>query len=137
MKPTATATDAAGRVLHAGQAESIAKQERLFETKSKNWLSWEDAQKARQRCIEKYNKATERTQRQSLLRDCLILAFHTLQPVRRVATLAPASAAHLDAPCSPLSARRSPTAWASCAACASASAARCTGSRANRRTPST
>ena len=69
--------------VHAGQAESIAKQERLFETKSKNWLSWEDAQKARVRCVEKYNKATERAQKQSLLRDCLILAFHTLQPVRR------------------------------------------------------
>ena len=38
--------------MHAGQAESIAKQERLFETKSKNWLSWEDAQKARQRCVD-------------------------------------------------------------------------------------
>ena len=45
--------------------------------------SWEDAQKARQHCVEKYNKATERAQKHSLLRDCLILAFHTLQPVRR------------------------------------------------------
>jgi len=66
------------------QAESIAKQERLFETKSKNWLSWEDAQKARQSAVEKYNKATNRAQTQSLLRDCLILAFHTLQPPDRV-----------------------------------------------------
>ena len=101
--------------MHAGQAESIAKQERLFETKSKNWLSWEDAQKARQCCVERYNKATDRAQKQSLLRDCLILAFHTLQPVRFFEESdARRQRGPLDAPCSPCSlrapiARRSPT----------------------------
>jgi len=70
--------------LHAGQAESIAKQERLFETKSKNWLSWEDAQRARVAAVQKYNAATNPELKKSLLRDCLILAFHTLQPPDRV-----------------------------------------------------
>ncbi len=77
--------------------------------------SWEDAQKARQRCVEKYNQATERGQKQSLLRDCLILAFHTLQPVRFFEESdARRQRGPLDAPCSPCSlrapiARRSPT----------------------------
>ena len=65
------------------QAESISKQERLFEAKHPNWLSWEDAQKARVACVEKYNAATSAEQKKALLRDCLILAFHTLQPVTR------------------------------------------------------
>ena len=38
-----------------------------------------DAQKARQSAVEKYNAATGE-QKKALLRDCLILAFHTLQP---------------------------------------------------------
>ena len=66
------------------QAESISKQERLFEAKHKHWLPWEDAQKARVACVEKYNAATSAEQKKALLRDCLILAFHTLQPPDRV-----------------------------------------------------
>ena len=62
------------------QAESISKQERLFEAKHPSWLSWEEAQKARQACVEKYNAATERHEKQRLLKDALALAFHTLQP---------------------------------------------------------
>ena len=66
------------------QAESIAKQERLFEPKSPHWLPWLDAQRARQACVAKYNAATGKEAKRSLLRDCLILAFHTLQPPDRV-----------------------------------------------------
>ena len=58
----------------AGQAESISKQEKLFETKSPNWISWEDANKARQACIQKYN-AAKGDEKKTLLRDCMILAF--------------------------------------------------------------
>ena len=47
------------------QAESISKQERLFEAKHKHWLLWEDAQKARVACIEKYNAATSAEQRKA------------------------------------------------------------------------
>ena len=65
------------------QAESISKQERLFEAKHKHWLPWEDAQMARVACVEKYNAATSAEHKKALLRDCLILAFHTLQPVKR------------------------------------------------------
>ena len=66
------------------QAESISKQERLFEAKHPLWLPWEDSQKARVACVDKYNAATSAEQRKLLLRDCLILAFHTLQPPDRV-----------------------------------------------------
>ena len=79
------------------QAEAVSKQEKLFATKSKHWLSWEDAQKARQRCVEKCNACTDRTQKQALLRDCLILAFHTLQPVRTHAHHPPRVAVATDA----------------------------------------
>ena len=68
------------------QAESIAKQERLFQAKSANWLSWEAAQEARVACIDKWRKA-KGAEKQALLRDCLIMAFHTLQPVTLCRTL--------------------------------------------------
>jgi hypothetical protein len=66
------------------QAESISKNERLFETRSKTWISWEAANEGRVKCIEKYNACTDRMQKQALLRDCLIMAFHTLQAPDRV-----------------------------------------------------
>lgn len=66
------------------QAESISKNERLFETSSKTWISWEAANEGRVKCIEKYNACTDRVQKQALLRDCLIMAFHTLQAPDRV-----------------------------------------------------
>ena len=66
------------------QAEALAKQERLFEVKSKNWLSWEDAQKARVSAVKLYVAATERGKKQTLLRECMVLAFMTLQPPDRV-----------------------------------------------------
>ena len=70
------------------QAESLSKHEKLFEVKSKNWLSWETAQEARVRAFEKYAQAKKDGaplfERSQLLRDCLILAFHTLQPPDRV-----------------------------------------------------
>ena len=66
------------------QAESISKNERLFETRSKTWISWEAANEARVKCIEKYNACTDRMQKLALLRDCLIMAFHTLQAPDRV-----------------------------------------------------
>lgn len=64
------------------QAESLAKQERLFQPKNKNWLSWEAAQEARVACVDAYHAAEGNT-KQALLRDCLILSFHTLQPPDR------------------------------------------------------
>ena len=66
------------------QAESISKNERLFETRSKTWISWEAANEGRVKCIEKYNACTDRMQKLALLRDCLIMAFHTLQAPDRV-----------------------------------------------------
>ena len=77
------------------QAEAISKQERLFEAKHPAWLSWEDAQKARQACVAKLNAATERRAKQALLKDALVLAFHTLQPPDRVGGASrPPRAAH-------------------------------------------
>ena len=118
------------------QAESISKQERLFEAKHPSWLSWEEAQKARQACVEKYNAATERHEKQRLLKDALALAFHTLQPPVRP-ELPPVLHARVLA--SPRVVRPlGRIAWASCAASASATrAARCTRRRARARTRST
>ena len=65
------------------QAEAMAKQERLFEPRSKNWLSWEAANEARVAAIGKYNAATHPATKTNLLRDCLVLAFHTLQGKRQ------------------------------------------------------
>ena len=68
------------------QAEAISKQERLFAVKSKHWLTWESAQEARVKCFNKYYACIQTKskasvgEKQSLLRDCLVLAFHTLQP---------------------------------------------------------
>ena len=62
------------------QAESIAKQDRLFAPKSKTWLSWEAAQEARVKCFNAYHAARGQA-KTALLRDCLVMAFHTLQPV--------------------------------------------------------
>jgi hypothetical protein len=69
------------------QAEGLAKQERLFEVKSKNWLSWEDAQRARVSAVEKYFATKERGKQQTLLRECMLLAFMTLQPPDRVGVI--------------------------------------------------
>lgn len=35
-------------------------------------------------CAEKYHAETNRVQKQALLRDCLVMAFHTLQAPDRV-----------------------------------------------------
>ena len=43
--------------------------------------SWEDAQRARVACIEKYQAAKGNEQKRALLKDVLVMAFHTLQPV--------------------------------------------------------
>lgn len=66
------------------QCESLAKQERLFAPRPANWLSWEDANRARVAAVEKLNACTNSAERPKLLRDCLVLAFHTLQPPDRV-----------------------------------------------------
>ena len=66
------------------QAEVLSKQERLFAPRPANWLSWEDANRARVKAVEKLNACTDGAQRPKLIRDCLVLAFHTLQPVRRL-----------------------------------------------------
>ena len=47
-------------------------------------LSWEDANRARVAAVEKLNACTNSAERPKLLRDCLVLAFHTLQPPDRV-----------------------------------------------------
>ena len=43
--------------------------------------SWEDAQRARVACIDRYRSAKGQEQKRGLLKDVLVLAFHTLQPV--------------------------------------------------------
>lgn len=88
------------------QAEVLSKQERLFAPRPANWLSWEDANRARVAAVEKLNACTDGAQRPKLIRDCLVLAFHTLQPPDRVGVVVRAplalclhSACALLAPC--------------------------------------
>ena len=66
------------------QAESLAKGDRLFETVSKNWISWLDAQKARQEAVKLFYAETNKYMKGILLRECMLLAFLTLQPPDRV-----------------------------------------------------
>ena len=89
------------------QAEVLSKQERLFAPRPANWLSWEDANRARVAAVEKLNACTDGAQRPKLIRDCLVLAFHTLQPPDRVGVVVRAllalclrPACTLLAPCS-------------------------------------
>ena len=65
------------------QAESLAKTERLFQPKSKNWLSFEQAHEGKVKLFNAYDAADARGKR-ALLKDCLIMAFHVLQPPDRV-----------------------------------------------------
>ena len=65
------------------QAESLAKTERLFQPKSKNWLSFEQAHEGKVKLFNAYDAADARGKKM-LLKDCLIMAFHVLQPPDRV-----------------------------------------------------
>ena len=105
-RPSKPALDADGLCFRASQnlrrqAEVISKQERLFAPRPANWLSWEDANRARVAAVEKLNACTDGAQRPKLIRDCLVLAFHTLQPPDRVGVVVRA----LLAPCLRLACR--------------------------------
>ena len=59
-----------------GQCESMAKEQRLFARRDKNWIEWPAAQQARQRAEQLYRaKKTPQLQR-----DWLIISLHTVLP---------------------------------------------------------
>ena len=72
-----------------GQAESQAKQDRLWKRKSPGWIAFEDAQRARAKAIEAQEayRGSDAKQRFALVRDCLVLLFLTCQPPDRVGVL--------------------------------------------------
>ena len=75
-------------------------QERLYAPKSTTWISWEACQEARQKCFAAYHAAND-NEKKPLLRDALVLAFFTLQPVRpSLRRLAHSPVSYLT-PCAP------------------------------------
>ncbi len=68
------------------QCESQSKQQQLYATKPDNWLEWDEAQKARVRCAEAWARAQSLPydDKVALLKEYLVLLFHTVQPPDRV-----------------------------------------------------
>lgn len=65
------------------QCESLAKQDKLFAHRDKNWLSWLDSQKARVAALEAMDAASP-AQKLAATKTALIICFHTLQCPDRV-----------------------------------------------------
>ena len=68
------------------QCESQAKQQQLYARKPANWLEWDKAQEARVKCEEAWAKAgsLSHDKRVALLKELLVLQFHTVMPPDRV-----------------------------------------------------
>ena len=82
-----------------GQAESQAKHEGLYTKRSKDWISWEEAQQARVRAEKAYKSLPAGTapgKKMQTLREWLAISCFTLMPPDRVVRL---SAASLFAAC--------------------------------------
>ena len=70
-----------------GQAESQAKHEGLYTKRSKDWISWEEAQQARVRAENAYMSlpaGTAPAKKMQFLREWLAISFFTLMPPDRV-----------------------------------------------------
>ena len=65
------------------QCEQKTKTEKLFQVRDKNWLDWMDAQKARIKAWAAY-EAAPASQKLAVLKQAVIISFHTLQCPDRV-----------------------------------------------------
>jgi hypothetical protein len=69
------------------QAESQAKQEKLFKPRKPDWISWADAKATREAAIAAFgaiDKTSARAKSLTVLEDVLIICFHTVMPPDRV-----------------------------------------------------
>ena len=68
------------------QCDSLAKEAGLYAEKRGGWMSWEDAQKARVKCLNALNAytGTDPTVKKQLLMDAIVLTIFTYQTVDRV-----------------------------------------------------
>lgn len=68
------------------QCESLAKEAGLYAEKRGGWMKWEDAQKARVKCLERLQAYTDTDVhfRKQLLMDAIVITIFTYGPVDRV-----------------------------------------------------
>ena len=67
------------------QSEKLAKEDRLFQRKDPNWVDWPTVQAGRIKCLQEWRASAGKpfAQRQKLLRELLIMLFHSVQPPDR------------------------------------------------------
>ena len=61
------------------QAEKMSREQTLYRKRSDNWIDWEDCQRTRCNVVTAYNQAPV-AMRPALLRDVLIIMFHSVTP---------------------------------------------------------
>ena len=83
------------------QSEKLAKEDRLFQRKDPNWVDWPTVQAGRIKCLQEWRASAGKpfAQRQKLLRELLIMLFHSVQPPDRGA---PRHTLSLSCPGAPL-----------------------------------
>jgi hypothetical protein len=69
-----------------GQSEKASKTQQMYEQRVGGWLTWEDVQKARQRCLEKLGTVSRDSlkEKRSALRDAAAISLLSLIPPDRV-----------------------------------------------------
>ena len=68
------------------QAETLAKQDRLFARKDPNWVDWPTVQQGRIKCLAAWNASQGKphAEKMKLLREVLVMLFFSVQPPDRV-----------------------------------------------------
>jgi hypothetical protein len=71
------------------QAETLAKQDRLFARKDPNWIDWPTLQQGRIKCLAAWNASQGKphAEKMKLLREVLVMLFFSVQPPDRGARL--------------------------------------------------
>ena len=67
------------------QTEKLAREQTLYRKKSDLWIDWEDVQRTRVAVVAAYNTAPS-TIRPAILREVLLIMFHSVTPPDRVGT---------------------------------------------------
>lgn len=67
------------------QTEKLAREQTLYRKKSDLWIDWEDVQRTRVAVVAAYNAAPA-TMRPAILREVLLIMFHSVTPPDRVGT---------------------------------------------------
>ena len=67
------------------QTEKLAREQTLYRKKSDLWIDWEDVQRTRVAVVAAYNAAPA-AMRPAILREVLLIMFHSVTPPDRVGT---------------------------------------------------